>query len=478
MIKARLIPVLRVVILYAAFSIIWILVSDQILVWLVKNPYTLTLLQTYKGGFFVLSSAALLYLLLAKELRLREQAWEAYDHERNRMLSELSKAHEQSSRRAEQLTTINRFGQQMAETYDLSEIYNCLVEAIHALMDDITAVCLSLYNSEKQWITCTYTLTNGKKVVSSDPSPISLDSPGYELPRIALLEQRPMVMHAVPTLPAHLYLDPEAQTPQSVAYVPMLSRNTVVGLLQVQSRRPNRFAKAELDLLTIITNTAGIAIQNATLIEQLQRSNKDLSEAYDATIEGWSRALELRDEETEGHTQRVAALTLKLARRMGFSSDELVHIRRGALLHDIGKMGVPDSILHKAGPLSDEERAIIQAHPTNAYRMLSPIEYLKPALDIPFAHHERWDGAGYPRGLKGEEIPLPARIFAVVDVWDALTSERPYHPAWQTERAFTYLRKNAGSQFDPTVVDTFIDLMNGQHESATVRSPSPSGLDQ
>ena len=179
----------------------------------------------------------------------------------------------------------------------------------------------------------------------------------------------------------------------------------------------------------------------------LQNVNKELFQAYDKTIEGWSRALDLRDKETEGHTQRVTEMTVKLAKAMGINDSEIVHIRRGALLHDIGKMGVPDAILHKPGPLNDEEWKIMRQHPQLAYDMLSPIAYLKPALDIPYCHHERWNGKGYPRGLKGEEIPLAARIFAVVDVWDALASDRPYRAAWPKEKVLEYIRVRIGTAF-------------------------------
>ena len=169
-----------------------------------------------------------------------------------------------------------------------------------------------------------------------------------------------------------------------------------------------------------------MAIDNLSLFDHLQRSNAALALAYDATLEGWSRALDLRDKETEGHTQRVTEITERLASMLNIDDATIIHLRRGALLHDIGKMGIPDSILLKPETLTEEEWAIMRKHPQYAYEMLSMIDYLRPALDIPYCHHERWDGKGYPRGLKGEEIPLAARIFSVVDVWDALTSNRPY----------------------------------------------------
>lgn len=196
--------------------------------------------------------------------------------------------------------------------------------------------------------------------------------------------------------------------------------------------------------------------KNNVLYRDLQRSNNELKNAYETTIEGWSHALDLRDRETEGHTRRVTELTLQLAKSMGFSAEELVHIRRGALLHDIGKLGVPDEVLHKRGELTDGEWQVMRQHTQFAYDMIYPIEYLRPALDIPFCHHEKWDGTGYPRKLKGEQIPLSARIFAIVDVYDALSSNRPYREAWPKDKVLEYIRNQSGTHFEPKIVEIFI----------------------
>jgi len=193
--------------------------------------------------------------------------------------------------------------------------------------------------------------------------------------------------------------------------------------------------------------------------EKLLEAHSKLLEAYGATIEGWSHAMDLRDRETEGHSRRVTELTLQLAKSFGMSDEQLTHIRHGSLLHDMGKLGVPDSILHKPDKLTSEEWAIMRKHPQFAYDMLYPIEYLHMALDIPYCHHEKWDGTGYPRGLKNNEIPMSARIFAIVDVWDALISDRPYRPAWKKEDALEYIRQQAGTHFDPQVVDLFLKVM-------------------
>lgn len=240
--------------------------------------------------------------------------------------------------------------------------------------------------------------------------------------------------------------------------VPLLVKGQVKGVLEIFSRVGLNPQVEWLDFLESLASQAAIAIDNATMFNDLQRTNTELSLAYDTTLEGWSHALDLRDEETEGHTQRVTEMTDRLARSMGISDLEMLHVHRGALLHDIGKMGIPDSILLKPGPLTDEEWEIMRRHPGYAFQLLSPITFLKPALDIPYSHHEKWDGTGYPRGLKGEQIPLSARIFAVVDVYDALRSDRPYRKAWTEERVREHIRGLSGTHFDSHVVEVFLKM--------------------
>jgi response regulator RpfG family c-di-GMP phosphodiesterase len=248
-----------------------------------------------------------------------------------------------------------------------------------------------------------------------------------------------------------------------VAYycVPLIAKDQVKGVLEIFHRAPLDPDAEWLDFLETLAKQAAIAVDNAQLFDSLQRSNTELTGAYDATIEGWSRAMDLRDKETEGHTKRVIEMTVRLAREAGMSDAEIVHVRRGGLLHDMGKLGVPDSILLKPGELTDEEWTIMRRHPQNAYDMLAPIAYLRPALDIPYCHHEKWDGTGYPNGLKGEQIPLAARLFAVVDVWDALGSDRPYRSAWPQEKVFDHIRSLSGTHFDPKAVELFFHVMNG-----------------
>jgi putative nucleotidyltransferase with HDIG domain len=241
--------------------------------------------------------------------------------------------------------------------------------------------------------------------------------------------------------------------------VPLITKGEVKGVLEIFHRSRLNPDREWIDFLETLGGQTAIAIENSILFEDLQRSNFELALAYDATIEGWSRALDLRDRETEGHTQRVTDMTLKLARRMGLSEERLVLIKRGALLHDIGKMGVPDHILHKPEGLSQEEQAIMRQHPQLAYDMLEPIAYLRDALNIPYCHHEKWDGSGYPRGLAGTQIPLEARLFAIVDVWDAITTDRPYRKGWPRKKALNYIQEQSGKYFDPHLVEMFLEEM-------------------
>jgi GAF domain-containing protein len=242
--------------------------------------------------------------------------------------------------------------------------------------------------------------------------------------------------------------------------IPLISKGELKGVMEVLHRTPFVPDKDWIAFLYTLGNQATIAIDNASMFDNLQRSNLELSLAYETTLEGWAKALEMRDMETEGHSQRVTDLTLRLGRAMDINETTLVHVRRGALLHDIGKMGIPDSILLKPAALSEEEWDIMKRHPVYAYELMAPIAYLRPSVDIPYCHHEKWDGSGYPRGLKGEQIPLAARVFAVVDVWDALLSDRPYRPVWQRQEVLEYIRAQSGSHFDPQVVEAFFKLID------------------
>jgi putative nucleotidyltransferase with HDIG domain len=246
---------------------------------------------------------------------------------------------------------------------------------------------------------------------------------------------------------------------RSILCAPLKLKDHLIGVIYVDHRgMPGMFRESDLGVISAFADQAAVAIDNARLFESLKAANDELQIAYDATLQGWVRALDLRDKETEGHTQRVTALTIQLARFMGIEESKLIHLQRGALLHDIGKMAIPDSILLKPGDLTPEERELVRKHPLFAYEMLKPIRFLHPAIDIPYCHHEKWDGSGYPRGLKGVQIPFGARIFAIADVWDALTSDRPYRKGVKPADVRTHLHQQAGSHFDPQVVDAFLQM--------------------
>ncbi len=288
---------------------------------------------------------------------------------------------------------------------------------------------------------------------------------GEEVAGKIALDQRPVCIKNISQ--ARLWTRPQLPDLGLTAYcgVPLIAKGRCHGVLEVFSAEDKSGDPEWVDLLETLAGQAAIAIETYNLFSELKRSNNNLVLAYDRTLEGWSRALDLRDEETEGHTQRVTEMAVHLAGELGLRSDVLLQIRRGGLLHDIGKLGVPDRVLLKEGPLDDREWELMKLHPVHAYNLLRPITYLREALEIPYCHHEHWDGSGYPRGLAGDEIPLSARIFAVIDVWDALTSDRPYRKAWPQERALEYIHNKSGTQFDPEVVEAFLKMVANGHRS-------------
>ncbi|HEY9076346.1 MAG TPA: HD domain-containing phosphohydrolase [Anaerolineaceae bacterium] len=241
--------------------------------------------------------------------------------------------------------------------------------------------------------------------------------------------------------------------------IPLITRGQTQGVLEVFNRQVIDPDPEWMDFLQALAAQIAIAVDNIRLFSGLKKSNLDLIQAYDSTLEGWARALELRDYETQGHTRRVADFSAQLATRLSFDERQILQVRRGALLHDIGKIGIPDSILRKPGALTEEEWVIMRMHPLYAYQMLEPIDYLSTCLDIPHYHHERWDGSGYPDGLAGEQIPRAARLFSVVDAFDALTSDRPYRPAWRRQDAIEYILRQSGKSFDPQIVEVFLAML-------------------
>ena len=372
---------------------------------------------------------------------------------------------EQLDRYVQQLAVASEIGQVLGGLFDLKQIYIGLSRAVLKMLPDISTIFISRYDPRKQLISCVYAYHENEVLDVTNFPPMPLEPPGRGTQSEVIHSMRPVILNDLQSrlqkVSRVMYVGrtSEEGNTQSAVYAPMVVNGRVLGVVQAQSLRLNRFQPTDMEVLVLVANTAAIALQNADLFENLQQAHSDLSSAYDATIEGWGRALELRDSGTHGHTNRVADLAVALAHRMGISEEEMVHIRRGALLHDIGKMGVPDRILLKPGPLDSEEWEIMRQHPQYAYEMLAPVSYLRAALDIPHWHHERWDGTGYPDGLRGEAIPLAARVFAVIDVWDAITSTRPYSLPWPRDKALGYIAAQAGKQFDPQVAAAFIDLM-------------------
>jgi PAS domain S-box-containing protein len=360
--------------------------------------------------------------------------------------------HEQTERRLQHLQTLHIIDRAITTSLDLHLILDILLAQVTKQLH-IDAAAVLLFNPVTQNLE--YAAGRGFRSSSIERTCIRMGE-GYS-GQVAH-ERRIVKIHTVPPnadgLRHALF-----QEERVVSYygIPLIVRGHIKGVLELFQRTPLNPDKEWLNFVNILAGQAAIAIDHAELFAELQRTNDELLLAYDTTIEGLARALELRDAETQGHCRRVMQLTLQLARKMGFDEQELVHIRRGSLLHDVGKIAIPDAILLKPGPLTDVEYAVMQLHTTYAYDMLAPIRFLRPALDIPYCHHERWDGSGYPRGLKGEEIPLTARIFAVVDVFDALCANRPYRPGWPMEQVRAYLRDNAGVLFDPQVVGVFLN---------------------
>ena len=365
-----------------------------------------------------------------------------------------SRLYEQSQRHLQRLASLRAIDMAISTVLDLRVTLNILIDHILSQLK-VDAVDVLLYNPNTQM------LHHGASAGFRTDSIRKWQS--YVSEGLAGQVVRTRTTIHIPDLAADSSFTRLAMLSNEgfVTYfgVPLLAKGQVKGILEIFQRSRLAPDIEWKNFLETLAGQAAIAIDNASLFEELQKTNIDLSLAYDATIEGWSRALDLRDQQTEGHTQRVAELTVRLAQKLGVSDFDQVNIRRGALLHDIGKMGVPDEILHKTGPLSREDWQIMHRHPEFAYEMLYPISYLRSALDIPYCHHERWDGSGYPRKLKEEQIPLAARIFSVVDVWDALISDRPYRLAWTEKRALNFIQKNSGVRFDPKIVKAYLHML-------------------
>jgi PAS domain S-box-containing protein len=332
----------------------------------------------------------------------------------------------------------------------------CLDQVTAQLGADATAV--QILDPHMQTFRCA--AVRGFRTSAMQRSPLRVSQ---EYAGRAVLERRTICVPDLHAAPDFQRSDMAYQEGFASYYAaPLITKGQVTGVLEVFHRTMIEPDQSWLEFFETLAGQIAIAIDNATLFDNLQRSNADLILAYDTTLAGWSRALDLRDKETEGHSERVTELSLRLAEAMHMTPSELVHMRRGALLHDIGKLAIPDRILLKPGKLSDEEWTVMRLHPVYAHEWLWPITYLRPALDIPYSHHEKWDGSGYPRGLRGEQIPLAARIFALADGWDAMRSDRPYRAAMTVEAVREYVLAQSGKHFDPQIVSVFLDLEETQ----------------
>ncbi|MBT3313133.1 MAG: GAF domain-containing protein [Anaerolineae bacterium] len=357
--------------------------------------------------------------------------------------------------RTAQLVSLHKIDQAITSSFDLPSTLDVL---LNHLLEQMHVDAAAVLSYKKNLQTLNFIQGKGFHTAVLQHTNLRL---GEGISGKAALERRSIFIPDLPQSETAFSESPDFEKEGFRAYygIPLIVKDELVGVLEIFHRSPLNPDNEWISFLQVLTGQAAIAIDNAAVYDDLRSSNTELALAYDATIEGWAQALELRDMETEGHSRRVVDLTIELAQKMGISDKKMTDIYRGALLHDIGKMGILDAILQKPGKLTDEERQIMQQHPVYAHEWLSKIDYLQPAIDIPYYHHERWDGTGYPRGLKGETIPLPARIFAIVDVWDALRSDRPYHKAWSREKTLAHIRAGSSKHFDPKVVDAFVEFV-------------------
>ncbi len=423
---------------------------------------TVSLRWSAAPGYTDSLEKVLVSMIDISERRRAEKALSLRTEELRQRNEELTRLNEQAELRMARLVSMRTIDMAISGSFDLSVVLGIILDQVTGQLRSHAADIL-VFNQGSQ----AFKFSSGK----------GFHTPGLEHTKykfggdlawrvvrerhrveIADLKAQANVLQRSPDLSGEGFL--------SYIGVPLVSKGQVRGVLEVFHRVQLNPDREWYNYLEMLAGQAAIAMDNSALFEHIQNSNTELETAYDGTLVGWAYALELRALEPEGHIRRVDNLTTRLAQAMGLNDKELVNIHRGAILHDIGKMGIPDSIMLKPGPLTDEEWVIMRKHPQVAYDMLSPITYLRQALDIPHYHHERWDGTGYPRGMKGDGIPLAARIFAVVDVFDALISDRPYRKAWSESKALDYIRQKSGVEFDPQVVSVFLERIAGKGTGA------------
>ncbi len=474
----------RIAAAYALIGSTWILVSDRILATVVAEPVRVASVKAYAGWIFVLGSALVIFVLIEREFqrrrrtevelrgsRLRErralgrahaalgEAEQARDEaqlargEAQQAKTEVDSAGQRIRRQLERLAALRSIDTAISGNVDLRVTLDIILEQVVTRLS-VDAVAVHLLDPGTR--TLTLVAARGFRRYGMPGTRQSLNE-GLA-GRIAAERTMRHIMDVLVERDGFALRLVGGEGFRGYAGMPLTTRGKVRGVLEVFQRGTLEPDDEWFDFLHALAGQCVIAVEHLSMFDGLQRANLDLALAYDRTLEGWSRALELRDYETEGHSRRVTRLTLQLANALGVSEEERVHMRRGALLHDVGKMAIPDSILLKPSALTEDEWRIMRQHPTYAHDLLAPIPFLRPALDIPFCHHESWDGSGYPRGLRGESIPIAARIFTVVDVWDALTHTRPYRRAWPEGIVRDYIHSLSGKHFDPAIVRTFLSI--------------------
>jgi len=371
-----------------------------------------------------------------------------------RDVSERVAAAEQARHNLQRLSALHSIDAAINSSFDLNVILSVILRQMTGQLG-VDAADILLLNPHTRKLE--YSAGHGFRSMTFRPAAIMIGQ-GYA--GTAALERRTVSVPALDEEQAGYLFSPGLTREKFASYyaIPLIAKGQVAGVLEIYHRSILKPDNDWFEFLATLAGQTAVAIDSASLFQDLQRSNIELSLAYDAAIESWSRLLELSGRENQAHTQRVVDWTVQLAIALHVDEKDLNDIRRGAFLHDIGKLVIPDHILNKPGPLDEKEWEITKRHPRQGYELLAPIKNLSAALDIPRCHHERWDGSGYPEGLRGETIPLAARIFAVVDVHDALISERPYRPAWSEQAARAYLEEQAGILFDPAVVKGFLKM--------------------
>lgn len=356
--------------------------------------------------------------------------------------------YEQQRRNAERQQLLEQISRHLQQTLDTEELIPIILEAVTQAID-AEAQSLWLLDNETGLIVCRYATGPGREAIKKVTVPLGLGIVGS-----SVMSQTAIMIEDAQK-DERVFKAADQQTgfvTRSLLCVPMVRQGKSIGAIEaVNKLGGGLFGQGDLELLRNIADSAALSIENARLYAELSAS-------YDSTLDALTAALDLRDRETEGHSRRVVEYTARLARQMGLSEPQISNICRGALIHDIGKIGVPDAILLKTGPLDAAERRTMEKHPVAGYEMLFGVPYLADKIPIVLTHQEHWDGTGYPFGLRGDEIPLGARLFAIADTFDAVTSDRPYRQGRSCEEALAVIAEQAGRQFDPQAVAAFLSV--------------------